>query len=502
MGWLPAALAGLLPILFIPTSVDAYVLPRVSLTLAGGGLLLGAGLVAGRRSLGSLRLPVLAVALGALVAAVLTATPAASLAGSYSRYESLPVRLAYLALFCGAAWLGERRHTVTAYLAGCGVAAVETLYQVATHALPRADGNLGNANLLGALLAMALPLTAGRALSAPPPARRRWVALGALLTAALAGSTSRSGWLGAVVGLGVLGAFLVPRRRLWLVLGAGTVALVAAAALIAYTPLRALNDDTGEARLGVWHDSLAVIAERPVFGWGEDAMGQVFGRHQTSNWGPGHNFDRAHSMPLDLAATQGLVGLGACTWLFGAWWLGVWRRRDLPGAAGLAGAAAAYLVWSLVNFDWAPATAAFWLLAGAAWPGAGRAAPPAVRWETARNGAALVAVVAGLAAAVPPQVADVLYFLGRPGRAAAVDPLQPTYLTASGDLASLRRAADLGDSSPATYVALGDAEARAGNTDAAATAYRRALERYPFDPTARQRLGLGVATERPRAASD
>jgi hypothetical protein len=494
-------MAALLPILFIPTSVDAYVLPRASLTLAGGGLLLGAGLIAGRRSLGPLRLPVLAVALVAVAAGLLTATPAATLVGAYSRYESLPTRLAYLALFCGAAWLGERRLVVTAFLLGCGVAAVETLYQVATHALPRADGNVGNANLLGVLLAMALPLAADRALSAPPPARRAWVALGALLAAALVGSTSRSGWLGAVAGAAVLGALLVPRRRLWLVLAAGIAALAVAAALITYTPLRALNADTGEARLGVWHDTLAVIAARPVLGWGEDATGQVFGRHQTGDWAPGHNFDRAHSMPLDLAVTQGLAGLAACAWLFGVWWLVVWRRRDLPGAAGLAGAAAAYLVWSLVNFDWAPATAALWLLMGAAWPGPERAAAPP-RWQGARTGAALASAVLGLALAVPPQVADVLYFAGRPGQAAAIDPLQPTYDAAQGDLASLRRAAQLGDSSPATYVALGDAEARAGNADAATAAYRRALERYPFDPTARQRLAVSsAATGRPRAAS-
>jgi hypothetical protein len=413
------------------------------------------------------------------------------------------MRLAYVALFCGAAWLGERRLVVTAFLLGCGVAAVEALYQVATHALPRADGNLGNANLLGVLLAMALPLAADRVLSTPPPARRAWVALGALLAAALVGSTSRSGWLGALVGAGVLGAFLVPRRRLWLVLAAATAALALVAALIVYTPLRALNDDTGEARLGVWHDTIAVIAARPVLGWGEDALGQVFGRHQTGDWAPAHNFDRAHSMPLDLAATQGLAGLAACAWLFGAWWLGVWRRRDLPGAAGLAGAVAAYLVWSLVNFDWAPATAALWLLAGAAWPGTDRSAAPArERGRGRRAAAALAAAVVGLALALPPQVADVLYFAGRPGQAAAIDPLQPTYQAARGDLAGLRRAAELGDSSPATYVALGDAEARAGNADAATAAYRRALERYPFDPAARQRLGLSAAaTGRPTAAS-
>ena len=473
--------------------------------MAGGGLLLGAGLVAGRRSLGRLRLPALAVALTAVAAGLLSVAPAVSLVGAYGRYESLPVRLGYLALFAGAVWLGERRRTVTAYLLGCSAASVEALYQAATQALPRPDGNLGNAGLLGALLAMALPLAVDRALAVEPAARRGWLALGALLTAGLAASTSRSAWLGAVAGLAVLAAFLVPPRRRWTVAAAGVAALAAAAALIALTPLRALNDDTGEARFGVWRDAMSVVAERPVLGWGEDTLGLVLGRHQTADWGPGHNFDRAHSMPLDLAATQGLAGLAACAWLAGAWWLGAWRRRDAPGVAGVAGAAGAYLAWSLVNFDWAPATAAFWLLLGAGWPEPPHPNPPSPGGRELRFGigrlraiGAAAAVLAGLALAVPPQVADVLYYLGRADRAAALDPLQPAYWAAQGDLAGLRRAAELGDSSPSTYVALGDAEARAGDQAAAAAAYRRALERYPFDATARQRLD---AIGSPRAAS-
>jgi O-antigen ligase len=487
--WLPAALAAMLPTLFIPISVDAYVLPRVSLALAGGGVLAGAGLVAGRRSMGALRWPALAVAGAAVLAAVLSVAPAVSLAGAYGRYESLPVRLAYVGLFCGAAWLGERRRTVAAFLLGCGVASVEALYQAATHALPRADGNLGNANLLGALLAMALPLAADRARAATPAARRGWVALAALLAAGLVASTSRSGWLGAVLGLAVLAAFAVPRRRLWIVVVAGMAALALAGGATALTPLRTLNSDTGEARPQVWHDALAVVAERPVVGWGEDTMGLVFGRHQTGDWAPGHNFDRAHSLPLDLAASQGVVGLSACVWLFGAWWFVVWRRRAEPGVAGLAGAAAAYLAWALVNFDWAPATAALWLLAGAAAGGLPRravAGPPPPRAGRYFGGAALAAI--GLAVAVPAQVADVLYYQGQPERAAALDPLQPAYRAAQGNLDGLRRATQLGDPNPSTYVALGDAEAHAGDQAAATAAYRRALALYPFDPAALQRL--------------
>jgi hypothetical protein len=492
------------PVLFIPISNDLYVLPRAALALAGGGLLAAAGLLAGRRSLGRLRVPALAVALAAVAAAALSIAPAASLVGSYGRYESLPMRLAYLGLFCGAVWLGERRRVTAAFLAGCGVAAGQAVLQARLHVPFRPDGNLGQPNLLGALLAMAVPLALDRARNAEPRPRVAWLALAALLAAGLAVSTSRSGWVGALAGAAVLALFLVPRRRLPLVAAGGGLALAAAAALLVASPLRHLNQDTGEARVGVWGAAAAAVAARPVLGWGEDTTGLVLGRYQTVDWEPGHSFDRAHSMPLDLAATQGLLGLAACAWLFAAWWAGVWRARSLPLLPGLAGAAAAYLAWSLVNFDWAPATAALWLLAGAAWPGDPPASDHSRAGERWRLPAAAAAALAGLALAVPPLVADLEFFAQRPDRAAAIDPAQAHYQAAVGSLESLRRAAALGDPDPATYVALGDAERDAGHPAAALAAYRQALARYPFDTDARQRLRTaqaGPATVRPRAAS-
>jgi len=527
---LAPAVAFLVPTLFIPISVDAYVLPRAGLTLAGGGLLAGVGLLVGRRPLRALRVPVLAAVLAAALAALLSVAPIVSLVGTYGRYESLPVRLAYIGLFCGAIWIGEREWTVTAFLAGCAVAATEGIYQAWTHALARPDGNLGQPNLLGALLAMAIPLALDRALRrAPSPgsagyspdsppheagfvgapgaaesgrshARRIWLALAGLYGLALVLSVSRSGWLGAMAGVCVLAIFTARPRQRPAITAAAALALAAAALLVLFSPLRMLNNDPPSFRLGIWRDSLSVIVERPVTGWGQDTMGLVFGRHQSADWVAGSNIDRAHSMPLDLAATQGLLGLAACTWLFGVWWLGIWRHRELPGLAGIAGAAAAYLASVLLNFDWAPAAAAFWLLAGAGWPAPSRH-EPAVRRSGAwgagiRVVAAGAAALSGLIIAVVPMVADVAYYARQPGTAAALVPWQPRYQVAKGDLASLRYAAAVGDPDPETYVALGDAEARAGHAEASAAAYRQALERYPYDTDARQRLAAAPRSAR------
>jgi hypothetical protein len=270
------------------------------------------------------------------------------------------------------------------------------------------------------------------------------------------------------------------------------------------SPLRSLNHDTGSGRVGVWGDTLSVVAARPLTGWGEDSFGVVFGRFQTGDWSPGQSFDRAHSMPLDLAASQGLLGLAACSWFFWVVWRGLWRQ---PQVGGLAGAMAAYLAWSLLNFDWAPATGPFWALAGAAWAAAGGWSPkqePATSAHLDEGEARLaptgwwrpvVALAAGLVAlalAVPAQVADVVYFRGQPDRAAALDPLQPHYQAAVGDLGGLQRAAALNDPDPTTYVSLGDRLRAAGQPQEAQAAYRHALETYPFDRDARQRLEVTV----------
>jgi hypothetical protein len=498
---LAACVAGLLPVLFIPFAVDGFIVPRAALALVGGAALAGAGLLFGRRSLGRLGPPAVAVAAAALVSGLLSVAPSLSLVGAYGRYESLPMRLAYLALFCGAAWLGRSRRIVEGYLAGCGLASIEAVAQALMGALPRPDGNLGQPNLLGGLLAMAIPLALARAFGPQDddnpgestPADWRWLGLVAVLAAGLAACASRSGWLAAVAGVGVLGARLAPRRLRVHALGAAVFLVGAAELLLLFSPLRQLNQDTGSARLGVWQDSLRVVAARPVFGWGEDTMGLVFGRFQTADWEPGDNFDRAHSLPLDLAAAQGAVGLAANVWLFATWWVAVLRRRHL---AAFAGAAAAYLAWAAFNFDWAPVTAPFWLLAGADWPGGEARRRALGGWRIL---AVAAAVVGALALGLSAVAADVEYYLGRPAAAAVLDPLQPRYRAAAGGLDGLRAAAALNDPHPDTWVALGDAEAAAGHSDRARAAYQRALELYPFYREARRRLGIS-SREGPRIA--
>ena len=490
-------LGGLFPVLQVPFAVDAYVLPRVFLLLAGGAVGL---LLAGDRqgsALAPLRRPAVAVAIAALLAAAFSVSPWASLAGQYLRYESATVRLGYLILFGASARLltgaeePDRRRVVSCFLLGCGLASAEAAWEwfAFRYALPgglgRPDGNLGNAALLGAIDAMAVPLLLGRLLSRG----WRWTPVLILVLAGLAASTSRAAWLAALLSGVVVAVLRMPRRLLPWTAAAGGLLLLAAVVL-AVAPLGGLNSDPYSLRPQLWARVLPMIFARPVLGWGEDTMGLVFGGY-SNGFLPGLTFDRAHSQLLDLAVAQGLVGVAASAWFWGAFAWGIlpggrWRAEE---CAAILAALLAYTAWAAVNFDWVPATAPAWLLAGVCWASARRSTSARQRVgrtaRLARIGGGIAGSAAAVAFGVLPIVADVAYHAGEPAAAVRLDPLQARYhralgerLVATGQImagaAELRRAGELGEDTARTWVQLGDAERVLGHQAAARAAYARA----------------------------
>ena len=510
-GYLPAAIALLLPVVFLPGASDTYILPRASVVI--GGACLGVGLALLRRGgpgLGALRLPLSAAAGAALLAFAFSISWPLSLAGSYTRYESLPMRLSYLGLLASAAWLirthRQRDWLVGALVFSVSVACIKAWIQWFAHVPFRPDGDLGNANLLAALIVMAAPLAVERALRNTTFVWA-WAAALVILAAGLFVTTSRSGAVGVAAGALALLVFKLPRRFALPVgaVSAGAV-LLGVVGLLA-SPLRNLNDDPPELRLHLWADGLRLIAARPVTGWGEDATGLSFGHFLSQDYASLVTFDRVHSGPLDVAATQGLLGAAALAWILVLLFRAAWTRRGDFGVAGVAAALAGYSAWVFLNFDWAPATGAFWLLAGTMWNAA--SPPPGdekVRDERVREGtrpwqpaAAVALIVAAVALAVFPVLSDTWYLKGRSDLAVRYDPLQAQYhwslgdgLIAQGNLsggvAELRVAADYGETEPALYVELGDREAQLGNRDQARRAYQRALEIDPYYSPAAQRL--------------
>jgi len=513
--YLPAAVALALPTVFIPNAVDSFILPRVSIVIAGACLGTGlALLLPGGPGLGQLRLPLIAAAAAALIAFAFSASWPLSLAGAYTRYESLPVRLSYLGLLATSVWLIRngrgREWVVAAFVFGTSVASLEALVQAGSAVTFRPDGNIGNANLLGALIAMALPLAVARGFRGDQFLVAWWLAV-AVMAGGLFVSTSRSGVLGAAAGCLALVVFAF-RRRLWALVSAAVSGALLSAALwaIAFGPFSQLNNDPARTRLQLWPDALRMIGARPLTGWGEDATGLTFGRFISADWAPGVTYDRTHSGILETAATQGILGLAALGWVLFVLFRGIWRHRFSDSVAGLGAACIGYTVWVLFNFDWAPATGAFWLLAGTAWSGVraaetespGSSVVDPVRPGGSASARSLVALALAAAAvwlAVMPVLAETWNWEGRADLAVKVDPLQSRYhwnlgrtLTASGDehtgIAELQRAADLGETEPQLYVDLGDAELRLGDEASARRDYHRALVIDPYYAAAHQRL--------------
>ncbi|HEV2030269.1 MAG TPA: O-antigen ligase family protein [Candidatus Dormibacteraeota bacterium] len=512
--YLPAAVALALATLFIPTAEDSFILPRASTVIAGACLGVGLALLApGGPGLGRLRWPLIGAAGAATLAFVFSISWPLSFAGSYTRYESLPIRLAYFGLFAVAVWLlresRPRDWVVRAFVFGTAVACLEAMAQWAGHVPYRPDGNLGNANLLAALIAMAFPLALARGWRGGRFMVAWWLGV-AVMAGGLVATTSRSGGLGALAGCLALLVFSLRGKVAAAAAVVSTAALATALVLIVLSPLRFLNDDPGQLRIHLWRDGLHMILARPLTGWGEDTTGLAFGHFLSGDWSPGVTFDRLHSGPLDIAATQGLLGLAAGGWLLVILFRGTWRSRFSGDVGALAAACVGYSVWVLFNFDWAPATGAFWLLAGTAWAGV-RAAQveqdsSATSLSSSANGpgvwrssAAVAMILVAVALGVLPVMADVWYLQGRGELSVRVDPLQARYhwalgqaLVAQGSVArgvdEMRIAADLGETEPGLYVELGDREAQLGRQAESRKEYRRALQIDPFYAPATQRL--------------
>jgi len=200
-----------------------------------------------------------------------------------------------------------------------------------------------------------------------------------MMALALALTFSRGAWLAAAIGLLIMLAFR-PDRISRALLGAA-VAAGLALSLLLFLPtnggipigqgIRARGLSLGSpttgsmaTRLHVWQDTLALVAARPLTGYGPDTFALVYPSFQTGNWTPGFLVDKAHADLLQVASTQGLLGVGTYLWMLLAFVLAFLKsRRD---HSGVFGGFAAYQLQLQVNFSYLPAAAPYWLFAAAA----------------------------------------------------------------------------------------------------------------------------------------
>ena len=279
------------------------------------------------------------------------------------------------------------------------------------------------------------------------------------------------------------------------------------------------NSGSVAGRLTVLKDTPALIASRPIFGYGPDSFGLVFPLFQTSS----RNavlFDKPHEEALGVLATQGIVGFIAYVWILVAFVRAFWAGRHQRGAVALFAGWVAYQVSMQVDFSYIPTAVPFWLFAAAAivtW------APDlrSVRVAAFPRGVAIPTLAAGslalAALAVPaivlPYLADADYYSSQAAitlaesratiaQARSFAPYEAAYAIEAGNDAlnqdangvpapdadwlaareAFETAARLGSYSPEMFRDLATVDEHLGDHAAALAAARQALQLDRYDP--------------------
>ena len=227
-----------------------------------------------------------------------------------------------------------------------------------------------NHNHYAGLMEMLVPVPLVFAFSRYARGRERWAAASA---AALMGATiflsgSRGGMAAFAVELGVLLCFLFRERGnegTGFLLGGFLLLSLAAVAWIGGNNVSArlatLDGDhrselTGDIRLHIDQDTMAMFAKRPILGWGLGTFEQVY--PQFRSFYTSLFVDKAHDDYLQLAAETGLLGFGVAMWFLWNTLRSAWAKThnwasDINGGVSVAAiiGIAGILVHSMVDFN-------------------------------------------------------------------------------------------------------------------------------------------------------
>jgi hypothetical protein len=400
---------------------------------------------------------------------------------------------------------------------------------------------MAHPDFLGIFLAMLLPVAFAKLVSRRPILTRLLAAnLVIVLSLGLLFTFTRSAWIGAVIGLAIVLALRGGRfRPLPLVAFAAllVIGFAALAGLVALRPSSAqggiadaiysrivasLDTSSGSVgeRLAVWKDTPALIAARPIAGYGPDNFSLVYPSFQTTNR---HFvvFDDPHEETLGVLATQGVLGFIAYAWILVAFVRAFWTGRRQRGAVALFAGWVAYQVSMQVDFSYIPTAVPFWLFAAAAivtWAPDVKsvrvsAFPSRIAIPTLIGLAAALLALA-IPAVVLPYLADTDYYSSQAAltladsraliaQARSFAPYESTYATEVGndalnqdangvpapdaDWAGAREAYDtaarLGSTSPEMFRNLATVDEHLGDHAAALAAARRAFSLDRYDPT-------------------
>jgi O-antigen ligase/Tfp pilus assembly protein PilF len=329
----------------------------------------------------------------ALVIVVTTVTAVdwrLSLWGSYERGQGAVTLLTYLLLFLLVAdqlrSFSRARQLMTAMVAAGVPLILFSLLQtmgwnpfgLVSDARSPIYATLGRANFVSAYLAILGPLTLALLLTTRQRGLRvLWSAVLVSEIVVIGLTSARSAWLAMAVSLSLFsllwwGPQLARcwRRLAWI--GVGLLFLSGPLAVL-WLGQRQLGSTS--ARLTIWQGTVELIRQRPLLGYGADALEVVFPRVYPSElvYYQGRDFfvDRAHNLLLDWTVMAGIPGLLAFFLVLIMVVIVVGRALDRPQRpekpALLIAILAAVLgntANNLVSFDVTPTATASWLLMG------------------------------------------------------------------------------------------------------------------------------------------
>jgi len=244
--------------------------------------------------------------------------------------------------------------------------------------MARSRGAVGHYMTFGGQLLLIASLAVAVALLA----RSRAWRLGSLAVAvaamiAIAGTFTRSAWIGLAVSLAVIFAAVRPR---WTILLAAVLVAIwffapdsyRERAQSAFDPHHPMNLE----RTYMWEAGLRMFRDHPITGIGLQDLRAVYDRYRSpdATQRAGH----LHSVPVQIAATMGIIGLVAYLFLYGALFRAaaeglrpMLRKPDLGAGVrlGVVAALAGFLVAGLFEWNFGDEELLFLLYAmvGLAW---------------------------------------------------------------------------------------------------------------------------------------
>lgn len=234
----------------------------------------------------------------------------------------------------------------------------------------RVDASLGNAAYLAVYLLFVTAIALWQGIESKSSFLRYTLFTLAFVSTAILFATATRGAIIGLVGATVLGCVLwmleAGKKKTRMVAGSVLIGLVVLSgafialkdsSFIKHEPtlsrIASISLADGSTRFTLWGMALEGVAERPIFGWGQEGFNYIFQKHyEPSLYAQEPWFDRAHNTYFDWLTAGGVPALLLFLALLGSAVFALYRKTATrPERIILIAALAAYMFQALFVFD-------------------------------------------------------------------------------------------------------------------------------------------------------